>query len=108
MSLKEIIEKCKTFDIIQTRCIEDKYVEIVISNQQIDGWNKVFFEIFGPAIKPAGKKPTKEALLLTKEYGGIQYGQILFKQEIDGNTMIAMLWPWQDGMRTTLKMAVLK
>lgn len=107
MSLKEIIEKCKSLKICDSRCADDAYTEIVILNEQIDRWNQVFVEIFGPALKPAGVKPDKDVLCLTKEYGGIYDNQTLFKKEIEGNTVLAMFWPWGDKIHTTLKMAVL-
>jgi len=108
MGLKQIFEKFQSTDIIQSRCVEDDYVEIVISNQQSDNWNQILNQIFGPAIKPAGEKPQKSALRLSQEYGGIQDNQVLFNKVIDGKNIIAMLWPWMDGARTTLKIAVIK
>lgn len=108
MSLKQIFEKLQSLDIIQTRCVEDDYVEIVISNQQSDKWNQILNEIFGLAIKPAGERPSKPALRLSQEYGGIQDNQVLFNKIIDGKNIIVMLWPWMDGARTTLKIAVIK
>ena len=108
MSLKEIIEKSKSLNIFQSRCVDDEYVEIVILNAQIDKWDRILNEIFGPAVKPAGAKPTKDLLHLTKEFGGIHDDQVLFKKKFQDSTVLAMLWPWQDKTHTTLKMAVIK
>ena len=108
MSLKEIFEKFKSLDIQQTRSIEDDYVEVVLANVQANKWNRLLSDIFGPALKPAGKMPSEEMMHLTQSHGGLQENQTLFSKEIDGKTIIAMLWPWQDNMRTTLKIAVIK
>ena len=69
---------------------------------------QVFKNILGPAVKPAGVKPTENDLQLTRDYGGIWINQILFKKEIGNVTFIAMFWPWQDDIHTTLRMAFLE
>lgn len=108
MKLKEIIEKCSMLSVYEKRCITDEYNEVVFYNKEIDEWNKVFADILGPAIKPTGVKPTKDDIHVTKDYGGIWINQTLFKKEFDDVTVIAMFWPWQDDIRTTLKMALIK
>ena len=108
MTLKEIIKKCGTLRIYEERCVTDEFYEIVFSNEDTDEWNKRFADIFGHAIKPAGIQPTKDDQYLTKDYGGIWLEQTLFRREFDDGTVIAMFWPWQDGIHTTLKMALLK
>ena len=106
--LKEIAEKCSGLEIVEQRSITDEYVEIVFFNKEVGSWRKVLTDNLGPEIKPAGTEPTKEDLDLSEDYGGIHGNQTLFKKDLDGRTVIAMLWPWQDGVHTTLKMAVLK
>ena len=108
MTLKEIIEKCGRLSVREKRCITDEYGELVFYNREIDEWNKTFADIFGPAIKPAGSKPTEDDLDLTRDYGGIWIDQTLFRKNFDGVTIIAMFWPWQDAIHTTLKMALVE
>lgn len=107
MSLKQIFEKFTSIEFAEKRCVDDEYVEVVVLNKQSEEWNKISQELFGPALKPAGAKPNKDALSLTEEYGGIRNDQSLFKKEIDGRPVMAMFWPWQDGIHTTLKIFVL-
>jgi hypothetical protein len=107
MDLKQIIERFNTLNIQQKRSIEDEYVEIVVLTKEIDQWSQVAGEFFGPAIKPMGAKPDHESLKLTQAFGGIRDNQALFKKELDGKTTVAMFWPWQDGVHTTLKIFVL-
>ena len=108
MTLTEILEKYSDLSIEERRCISDDYVWLVFYNKEIEKWKKVFNNIFGLAIKPAGTAPTPEDMSLTKEYGGIRRNQTLFKKEFDDATVIAMFWPWQDNIRTTLKMLLIK
>jgi hypothetical protein len=107
MTLREIVEKCSILSVCEKRCITDEYGELVLYNREIDEWNKILADIFGPAIKPAGVKPTKDDLHLTKDYGGIWVDQTLFQKDFDDVTVIAMFWPWKDNIHTTLKMALL-
>lgn len=108
MTLREIIERCRMLGVDEERRDSDAYHELVFYKEEIDEWNKVLADILGPAIKPAGAKPSKDHRRLTKEYGGIWAGQTLFKKDFDDVTVIAMFWPWQDRTHVTLKMALLE
>jgi hypothetical protein len=108
MRLKEIIKKCDTLSIDEERRMSDEFCELVFYNKDTDEWNKIFADILDHAVKPAGIEPTEDDQYLTKDYGGILFGQTLFKKEFDDATVIAMFWPWQDGLHTTLKMVLLK
>ncbi|MBL7196503.1 MAG: hypothetical protein ISS47_00235 [Candidatus Omnitrophica bacterium] len=108
MTLKEIIDKCSELEVSEKRCISNEYDELVFYNKQTDEWNKIFTDILGPAIKPAGVKPTVDDLDLTKDYGGIYENQTIFKKDFDDVSVIAMFWPWQDNIHTTLKVVLLK
>jgi hypothetical protein len=108
MRPKEIIERCGMLGIYEQRRIEDDYIEIVFYNREADEWNKVFIDIFGPPIKPAGVKSTEEYLRLTEAYGGIYTNQTMYKKDFGEYIVIVMLWPWQDDIHTTLKIALLK
>ena len=108
MTLREILEKCASLSIYEKRNANDEYSEVVFFNKELIEWSKVLSENLGPASKPAGTKPSKDDLHLTKEYGGIFANQTLFKKEFDNATIIAMLWPWSDEEHTTLKMAILR
>lgn len=107
MTLNEIIEKCSMLSVHEKRCITDEYGELVFYNRETAEWNKIFADIFGLALKPAGVNPTEDDLYLTKDYGGIWVDQTLFKREFGDVIVIAMFWPWSDGIHTTLKMALL-
>jgi len=107
MELKEIIEKCKTLNIYEERFITDNYYEIVFYTKDNDQWIKLFTEILGPAANPAGAVPSEEDTELTKKYGGVRDDQTLFKKKVGNPGVAVMFWPWQDGVRTTLKVALI-
>ncbi len=105
MTLKQIIDKCGMRNVCEVRRITDDYAELVFYNQKLDKWNKILGGILGSPKKPAGKEPSEDDLHLTRDYGGIWVNQTLFRKEFGDFTLIAMYWPWQDDIHTTLKMA---
>ena len=106
--LKEIIEAFAKIEIYEKRDATDSYYEAVFHNKDVGELEKALGGIFGPAVKPVKKKPAKEDSLITRDFGGIRGEQTLFRKDADGVTIIAMLWPWQDALHTTLKIAILK
>ncbi|MCK9573893.1 MAG: hypothetical protein M0R20_05820 [Candidatus Omnitrophica bacterium] len=108
MTLQNIIDKLTSINIAEKRTISEEYGEIVLLNKDLSTLNKIFADIFGEPEKKQGVKPSKDILLLTKDYGGIWENQTLFKKDNGENIIIAMLWPWQDNIHTTLKMAAIR
>ncbi len=81
------------------------YMEFVMAVKDLSVVYPVLEEYFGPPFKPAGVNPTKEASSRTAPYGGIEKQQTLFYVERDGKSNCAMIWPWQDKTRATVKLA---
>lgn len=108
MTLKEILARCSKLSVYEQRHRTDVYNELVFYNEDLDEWSKILTAVLGPPIKPPGAKPAKDDLRLSKDYGGIDINQTLFKKEFDDATVIAMFWPWQDNIHTTLKIILLK
>lgn len=105
MTLKAIIDKCSMPGVHEVRHITDDYGELVVHNSRIAEWDKILGDFLGPPKKPAGVEPSEDDLQMTKDYGGIWINQTLFKKEFEKFTLIAMYWPWQDDVHTTIKMA---
>jgi len=108
MVLEEILGKCKELPIQEKRFVSDEYQELVISSKDLDKWYQFFTDILGPAAKPEGAEPNKDDINLTQPYGGIFENQTLFKKEVDNTMVIAMFWPWQNRLNTTLKLVLLE
>ena len=105
MEIKEVIEKCKTLNVYEERFVADNYYEIVFYTKDNDQWLKLFTELLGPVKKAVGIAPSQEDAELTKKYGGVRENQTLFTKEAGNTIVAAMFWPWQDEVRTTLKIA---
>ena len=108
MTLKEILEKCSMLRVVTERDYSDECVELIIRKEEIIQWNGILEDILGPPVKPAGAAPRRKDRSLTEDYGGITDSQILFYQEFEDISVIAMFWPWGDGESVTLKMVCLK
>ena len=108
MEIKEIKERYNKLNIFENRGSSEVGDERVFYNQDLDKWNNILTDIFGPPIKPPGVRPNKEHLDITIDHGGILQDQTLFKKDLNEAILIAMLWPWQDKIHTTLKTVLLK
>lgn len=108
MTAKEVIEKCAKLGVEEQRELSDEYAELVFYNEDLEEWSEVLTQVLGPPAKPAGIRPTPDDLRLSEDYGGIHDNQTLFKKKFAELTVIAMFWPWQDKVHTTLKVALVK
>lgn len=107
MQLKEITDCFVELRIHEKRCNEDDFVELVFFNDEIDEWMRILTAFLGDPIKPQGQEPSSKDLELTARTGGIRINQTLFEKDLTDGTFIAKFWPWEDGIHTTLRMALL-
>ena len=91
------------FDELRRDC--DNYFEGVILKDELSKLVDRLDSFFG---SPAWPTPSKNRLSFQMQeavnnFGGIQPGQTLYFWNQGSDTLCAMLWPWQDGEHTTLK-----
>lgn len=108
LTLKKILKKCEKVRIIGKRRVTDDSCELIFSTRNRLEVNQLFCDIFGPSLKPTGKRPTRMDRRLTKDHGGIRIYQKLFAKKFDDATIIAIFRPWRYGIRITVKLVVLK
>ncbi|MDX9786828.1 MAG: hypothetical protein RBT11_08630 [Desulfobacterales bacterium] len=107
MKLKDIFQQLAHLKIVETRVMDDEYVELVFLNMDLGAWYKTLAANLGEPRKQAGSEPTREDQTLTRQTGGIWVNQTLFEKSFGDVTVIAKFWPWGDEVHTTLKMALL-
>ena len=107
MTLNEIVGRCEQLEVYTKRTLTEEKAELVFYSKDTNEWNRLFTDIFGSAVKPAGVKPTASDLFLTRQYGGIDTGQTLFTKVFNNGVVMAMFWPWQSEDYTTLKLFLL-
>jgi len=105
MMIDRILEKCKHLTISERRVSSPDYEEWIVYAKDMEHWNAIFTDIFGPAIKKAGAKTTQENFALTVDHGGIFDEQTLFHCMHEDKSIIAMFWPWKDREHVTIKVA---
>src|SRR5262245_46896308 len=103
-SLPSLLGDLSTLGVEEKRRLEDDYVELVGLQSAWEEWSRRLSAALGPVSKPAGKKPTSDQEKRTAPWGGVRKEQTFFEGSVEGRTVVALVWPWQDGERFTLKM----
>ncbi len=102
-TIDEVMRKAKKIEHEQTRRESEDYLEMVMFMQSMKDIGQLFEDYFGPALKQSGQEPQEEAERLTNRYGGIAQDQVLYHTTRDSARQLAMVWPWADGKRMTVK-----
>ena len=104
MLFNEVKEEVKkvSFDTLRLDC--DNLLEAVVVKEELNKLTASLRKFFGEPAWPSKNRMTLEMRKTLDSYGGIMAGQTLFYWTKGPETMLAMLWPWQDGTHTTLKL----
>ncbi len=102
-TLDEVMRKAKRIEHEQTRRESEDYLEMVMFLRSMRDIAQLLDDYFGPALKESGEEVEEEAEKLANRYGGIARDQILYHTQRDNARQLAMLWPWSDGKRITVK-----
>lgn len=89
------------FDTLRVDC--DNLFEAVVAKDEVAKLTERLEGFFGPPAWPSKEKLTFQVRQLIDGYGGIMPGQTLYLRNEGSFSVMAMLWPWQDGIRTTVK-----
>lgn len=107
MSFASIVAAIANLPVEEQRQLREHYVELVFFTHDTARWTATLSAHLGPVAKPPGTAPSAEQRQLASAHGGIHANQTLFYGNSEGIRIIAMFWPWQDGLHTTLKLAQL-
>ena len=102
-SIEELTKKIKNLPHDELRRESKEYFEIVLKTDEVEKTRIMLEDYYGPPFKRAGVNSGREADEFCKEYGGIQKKQELYYKNQQGVLQLAMIWPWQDGNRATIK-----
>lgn len=82
---------------------EDKesYFEAVVVKNELKKLTLRLEQFLGSSTIPS--KLTKQLSEVLQELGGVWPGQSLYCKSENNEILIALLWPWSDGERTTVK-----
>ena len=99
----EVMRKAKRISHEETRRESEDYLEMVMFRHSLKEIESLFQGYFGSALKNAGQEAPDEAEHVAGRYGGIDRDQILYHAMRDSMRQVAMVWPWADGKRMTVK-----
>lgn len=101
-AIKEAVRKVG----MDTMRVDNKeYFEAVVVRANLDALVRALEDAYGVPAWPSHNKLSKDVEKLIKNVGGLRKGQTLYFSDKDGSTSFAMLWPWQDGERITIKIS---
>jgi hypothetical protein len=103
MQFSQVKEEVKLIPFEATRTDSDNYFEAVIVKTEVANLNERLKKFLGDPAWPSKNRLTFQAQEAVRGFGGIMPGQTLYFKSEGEDTIFAMLWPWQDGVRTTLK-----
>ncbi|MFA6349721.1 MAG: hypothetical protein WCY12_02175 [Candidatus Omnitrophota bacterium] len=99
--IKEEVKKVP-FDALRMDC--DNLLEAVLIKEELGKLTVSLEKFFGEPAWPSKNRLTLQMRKTLDSYGGIMSGQTLYYWTKGAETLLAMLWPWQDGSHTTLKL----
>ncbi|MFH0854968.1 MAG: hypothetical protein V1869_00415 [Candidatus Omnitrophota bacterium] len=103
MEFAKIREEVKKIGVEALRSDESDYFEAVIIKDELAKLNERLKIFFGEPASASKNGLPSEIQDKINGFGGIMPGQTLYFRNEGSDSIFAMLWPWQDGVRTTLK-----
>jgi len=79
----------------------DDYLEAVVIKNELAKLISTIEKFLGSAISPSQLPKGMEHTI--GKFGGIMHGQAIYFKNLGKDEIIGMLWPWQDGEHTTVK-----
>ena len=105
MTFEELRQKLQNLDLKELRFDLEDYLEFVVQAQCMDQVKIILDLYFGHEVNIHDLSTAKEAVEFVEKWGGIRSNQTLYYSSRDGSTEYAMLWPWCDGNRISVKVA---
>ncbi len=103
MKLDEIRKELEGVVFAELRTDANNDFAAVILNNELAKLTASLERIFGTPAWPSRNRLLPGVREIINGFGGIRPGQTLYFWQHGKDTALAMLWPWQDGERTTLK-----
>ena len=90
-----------SFETLRTDC--DNFFEGVIIQKELDKLNERLKSLLGDPVYPSENRLALKVRQSVDGFGGLMPGQTLYYKNLGADNILAMLWPWKDGQRTTVK-----
>jgi len=93
--------KMFNFEVLRTDC--DNFFEGVVIGQEIEKLNGQLKNLLGEPVYPSKERIAHKVRRQIDSFGGAMPGQTVFYKDLGEDSIFALLWPWKDGQRTTVK-----
>lgn len=103
MDFNEIKKEVKNITFETLRMDSDSRFEAVMVKDGLANLTAILERFFGPPAWPSQSEMSPQVEGIINGFGGIMPGQTLYFWSQGSDTILAMLWPWQDGMHITVK-----
>lgn len=103
MQLTEIRKELGGVVFESIRADDNNYFEAVMAQAELVKLIGILEKFFSSTISPSENKLPAHIEKEINDLGGIFAGQSLYFNNQGDNILFAMLWPWQDGQHTTIK-----
>ena len=103
MNIVDMLESIKQIPILQLQEKEGNFFGAVLKNSELKGIQEILRTFFGQPLKPKDVLVSQDVTDLSCQYGGIRANQTLYYRKEGNNVTLAMIWPWDDNQRFTLK-----
>jgi hypothetical protein len=103
VDFEKIKEAVKNIRFGALRLDNDTKFEAVIIKEEMDKLIALLESFFGPPAFPSKNRLPLETHETINALGGIMAGQTLYYSNQGNYNIFVMLWPWQDGQHTTVK-----
>jgi len=103
MTYEELIEKIKKLNLKEKRSDTPHLLEIVIGEEEAAKLKRCLKSYYGAPVED-GKVPLPQAQEHIAACGGVWAGQTLYFMSDETHFSYAMLWPWSNGIRITVKL----
>ena len=87
----------------ETRRESEDYLEMVMFRDSWEDIHSLFNAYFGKPLKGPGEEAGEAAERVSEPHGGVDKDQILYHAFRDRADQLALIWPWEDGKRMTVK-----
>ena len=104
-SFTQLVESIDKIPVVETRIASKNLREFVVKSDFITRLHLNFQNIFGPDFKAPGENPSLGDRKRAAPLGGVREDQTLYYCETENFSVCAMMWPWSDGRRYTVKLA---
>ena len=105
LTYSQLLEEIEKIPVSEARIDSANIKEFVVKSDFVIELHLAFQNFFGPHFKAPGDSPSSTDKKHAAFLGGIRENQTLYYIEKEGYAHCAMLWPWTDGERCTVKLA---